>query len=106
YGDESEVRLRAEVKDKTFNPAPDAAVTVEVSDGTGPPLPIEMRPVPGQRGVFEAVYETDHTGVFRFEAIARAGEESLGSARFAVRREDGVVEHFNVQQNRPLLERL
>ena len=106
YGDQSEVTLRAEVKDKTFNPAPDAAVTVEVSDGMGPPTPIEMTPVPGQRGVFEAVYETEHTGVFRFEATASAGDESLGSARFAVRREDGVVEHFNVAQNRPLLERV
>jgi uncharacterized membrane protein len=106
YGDQSEVRLRADVKDKHFNAAPDAAVTVDVSDGTGPPLPIEMTPVPGQRGVFEAVYDTGHTGVFRFEATARAGDETLGSARFAVRREDGVVEHFDVQQNRPLLERL
>ncbi len=46
------------------------------------------------------------SGVYRFMAAAQAGDEALGSSRFAVRREDGVVEHFNVQQNRPLLERL
>ena len=33
-------------------------------------------------------------------------DEELGRARFAVRREDGVIEHYRVQQNRPLLERL
>jgi uncharacterized membrane protein len=106
YGDESEVRLRAEVKDKEFKPASDAAVSVDVSDGMGPPTTIQMTPVAGERGVYEAAYQTPGSGVYRFEAAARSGDELLGSARFAVRRQDGVVEHFNVQQNRPLLERL
>jgi hypothetical protein len=44
--------------------------------------------------------------MFRFEATAQAGDESLGSAQFAVRREDGVVEHYHTQQNRALLERI
>jgi hypothetical protein len=65
-----------------------------------------MTPVAGERGLYEAAYDTAHTGVFRFEAVAKKAEEELGRARFAVRREDGVVEHYNVQQNRPLLERL
>jgi hypothetical protein len=122
YGDESTVTLRAEVRDKTYQPATDAAVTLEVSDGLGPPTPVEMTPVAGERGLYEAAYETTHTGVFRFEAIARTADdagmdargratqgavaEELGRARFAVRREDGVIEHYRVQQNRPLLERL
>jgi hypothetical protein len=110
YGDESTVVLRAEVRDKSYQPAGDAAVTLEVSDGLGPPSTLDMTPVAGERGLYEAVYETTHTGVFRFEAVAKvaadeAGEE-LGRARFAVRREDGVIEHYRVQQNRPLLERL
>jgi len=106
YGDESTVRLRADVRDKSFEPAGDATVNLEVSDGLGPPTLIEMTPVPGERGAYEASYETTHGGVFRFEANAQVGEESLGRARFAVRREDGVIEHYRVQQNRPLLERL
>jgi uncharacterized membrane protein len=106
FGDQSEVKLRAEVKDKEFQPSTEATVSVEVSDGRGPPTTIEMTPVAGERGVYEAAYETDESGVYRFMAAAQAGEETLGSSRFAVRREDGVVEHFNVQQNRPLLERL
>jgi uncharacterized membrane protein len=106
YGDQSEVKLRAEVKDKEFQPSTEAAVSVEVSDGRGPPTTIEMTPAAGERGVYEASYETDESGVYRFMAAARTGEETLGSSQFAVRREDGVVEHFHVQQNRPLLERL
>jgi hypothetical protein len=122
YGDESTVVLRAEVRDKSYQPASDAAVTLEVSDGTGPPTTLPMTPVAGERGLYEAAYETQHTGVFRFEAIAHKADdagrdaggratqgavaEELGRARFAVRREDGVIEHYRVQQNRPLLERL
>jgi uncharacterized membrane protein len=107
YGDESAVTLRAEVRDKSYQPATDATVSLEVSDGLGPPTTLEMTPVAGERGIYEAAYDTTHTGVFRFEAVAKnAAAEDLGRARFAVRREDGVVEHYRVQQNRPLLERL
>jgi uncharacterized membrane protein len=106
YGDESEVTLRADVRDKKFQPAADATVSLSVSDGLGPPTTLEMTPVAGERGVYQATYETTHTGVFRFEAAAKAGDEDLGTARFAVRREDGVVEHYHTQQNRALLERL
>jgi uncharacterized membrane protein len=106
YGDESTVVLRAEVRDKSYKPASDAAVSLEVSDGMGPPTTVPMTPVAGERGLYEAVYDTAHTGVFRFQAIAKTGDEELGRAQFAVRREDGVIEHYHVQQNRPLLERL
>ena len=37
---------------------------------------------------------------------ATAESESLGRSRLAIRREDGVSEHFRVQQNRALLERI
>jgi uncharacterized membrane protein len=122
YGDESAVTVRAEVRDKTYQPASDATVSLEVSDGMGPPTTLEMTPVAGERGLYEATYETGRPGVFRFEATAKAADdagrdargratqgevaEELGRARFAVRREDGVIEHYRVQQNRPLLERL
>ena len=106
YGDQSEVTLRAEVRDKLFKPASDAAVTLQVSDGQGPPSEVPMTPVAGEQGIYQAVYETPHPGMFRFEASAQRGDEKLGSAQLAVRREDGVVEHYHVQQNRPLLERL
>jgi hypothetical protein len=106
YGDESTVKLRAEVRNAKFEPADDATVSVEVSDGQGSPTTLAMTAVAGEHGVYEASYDTAHTGVFRFEAKAQVGKETLGEARVAVRRDDGVVEHYHVQQNRPLLERL
>ena len=72
----------------------------------GPPTTVEMTPVAGERGSTRR-FDTTHTGVFRFEAVAQARRRSSSArARFAVRREDGVIEHYRVQQNRPLLERL
>jgi ketosteroid isomerase-like protein len=106
YGDESTVTLRAEVRDKTYRHSADAVVTLEVSDSLSPPTMLDMTPVAGERGVYEASYETTHTGVFRFEATAKTADDELGRARFAVRREDGVVEHYRTAQNRALLERL
>ena len=53
---------------------------------------------------------------FRQRSVSMAGEtaadgttaenESLGRSRLAIRREDGISEHFQVQQNRALLERI
>ena len=107
YGDESTVTLRAEVRDKKFKPADDAKVSRRRQRRPGPPTTLEMTPVAGERGVYEATYETTHTGMFRFEADgAASATRRLGCARFAVRREDGVVEHYHTQQNRALLERL
>ena len=81
YGDESTVLLRAEVRDKSFQPATDATVTLEVSDGLGPPTSVEMTPVAGERGLYEAAYETTHTGMFRFEAIAKTRATRSSAAR-------------------------
>ena len=44
--------------------------------------------------------------MFRFAASATVGGQSLGAAQLAVRREDGVAEHYHTQQNRALLERI
>jgi len=100
------VTLRAEVRDKTFKPAADAKVSLDVMDSLGAPSTLEMTPVAGERGVYQATYDTAHPGMFRFTATAKVGDESLGSAYLAVRREDGVAEHYHTQQNRPLLERI
>ena len=106
YGDESTVTLRAEVRDKTFKPAADAKVNLDVMDGLGARSTLSMTPVAGERGVYQATYETAHPGMFRFAAAASVGDESLGLAQLAVRREDGVAEHYHTQQNRALLERI
>jgi uncharacterized membrane protein len=106
YGDQSEVTLRADVRDKAFEPASDAAVKLEITSAFNPTTTIDMTPIPGERGAYQATYETPQPGIYRFVAKATQGDEELGTASFAIRRQDGVVEHFHTQQNRPLLERL
>ena len=63
-------------------------------------------PVAGVPGRYEVTFDAAATGIYRFEAEASLDDERLGSSRLAVRRQDGVSEHFNVQQNRALLERI
>jgi uncharacterized membrane protein len=106
YGDTTEVELRAEVRDRRFEPVADGEVIVTVSTATAAPIEVAMQPVPGEPGIYAARFEAEQPGLYEFEATARSGEDSLGTAAFAVRREDGVAEHFATQQNRPLLERL
>jgi hypothetical protein len=105
YPDQSRVVLRAEVRDRHFQPSNDAAVTVAV-DGPGGASSLAMQKVPGEPGVYRAVYDAAAPGAYRFDAKAEAGGEELGSAETAVRRADNVAENFHLEQNRPLLERL
>jgi uncharacterized membrane protein len=107
YGDENEIRLRAEVRDKEFAPVADADVTLSVtSAGGGAPDVIAMQPLPGEPGQYEVLIQAAETGMYRFEAEASLGGDVLGSARFAVRRASGIAEHFQIQQNRSLLENI
>jgi len=106
YGDEDEITLRAEVRDQSFEPVGDATVNLSVRRDFSEPTTMALTPVPGEIGVYEATVQADLTGLYRFEATAELGEETLGADEFAVRRADGISEHFQIQQNRPLLERL
>ncbi len=106
YTDEDEITLRAQVKDRSFEAVGDAEVTLSMLRNLADPVSVAMRPVPGEIGMYEATVQADATGLYRFEATASLGEELLGEGQFAVRRADGVSEHFQIQQNRPLLERL
>ena len=111
YVDEDEVVLRARVRDGGFEPVGDASVELSVSGDAiaGDPAaaePVLMQPVSGEPGAYEATVLADAAGLYRFEASAEVGEETLGRAGYSVRRATGVSEHFQIQQNRPLLERL
>ncbi len=106
YGDDSAIELRAEVRDRSYNPADTAEVILSVDTGRGPATTLPMQPVAGERGVFAAVYDPSGSGVVRFSASAGVDGEQVGSAQYAVRREAGVSEHFRFQHNRALLERL
>jgi len=106
YGDRSVVTLRAEVRNKDFQPTDAATVNVVVDSGAGPGQTLAMAPVPGQPGRYEVDFDAVDPGIYRFEAVAELDGSPLGRSRLAVRRADGVAEHFQIQQNRPLLERI
>ena len=111
YIDEDEVVLRARVRDGGFEPVGNASVELSVSGdaiASDPAAaePVLMQPVSGEPGAYEATVLADAAGLYRFEASAEVGEETLGRAGYSVRRATGVSEHFQIQQNRPLLERL
>ena len=111
YVDEDEVVLRARVRDGGFEPVGNASVELSVSGDAiaGDPAtaePVLMQPVSGEPGAYEATVLADAAGLYRFEASAEVDEETLGRAGYSVRRATGVSEHFQIQQNRPLLERL
>ena len=111
YVDEDEVLLQARVRDGSFEPVANASVELSVSGDAvvgeaSAAESVVMQPVPGEPGVYEATVVADEAGLYRFEAAASLGEEALGRADYSVRRSTGISEHFQIQQNRPLLERL
>lgn len=106
YGDESRVVFEADVRDKTYQPAAGATVNMTVDEPGGGVRELAMRAVPGVPGRYEMTVDADLTGIYRVQTEASLDDESLGRSRLAIRRDDGVSEHFNLQQNRPLLERV
>ena len=100
--------LRAEVRDKSFKPSTDATVSSTVSDGHGPADDArDDARSPASAALYEADLRDDAHRHLPLRGRPRSpATKSSASARFAVRREDGVVEHYRMQQNRPLLERL
>jgi hypothetical protein len=91
YGDETEVRLRAEVRDRKFEPVSDGTVSLTVSGGDGEPAEVAMQPVPGEPGSYAATVQAENVGIYEFSVEASLAEEPLGSAMFAIRREDGLA---------------
>lgn len=104
--DEARVVLRAEVRDRAFQPAADARVEARLQGPGGPAEHIELRPRPEEPGVYEAEWRAPEAGAYAAEIIARRGDQELGRDLVLFRREDGVAEDFRSLQDRELLERL
>ncbi len=104
--DESNVKLRAEVRDKTYLPASDAIVEAHITGDGVPQQVINMTPEPLEQGVYGAEWTAPQTGSYIVEVTAKRGSEELGRDTFTFRREDGIAENFHVEQNRELLQKL
>jgi uncharacterized membrane protein len=110
--DSGAVSLTADVRDRDYNPAPDAKVEAHILGPSGVSASVEMTPVPDNPGQFQAAWSAPKPGAYLTEVTAQrasssAGKlEELGRDVLTFQRMDGVVENFHTEQNRDLLERL
>jgi uncharacterized membrane protein len=104
--DNGAVTITANVRDREFNPAPDAKVEAHILGPSGVSALVEMTPVPDNPGQFQAAWSAPKTGAYLTEVTAQRGATELGRDVLTFQRMDGVAENFHTEQNRDLLERL
>lgn len=104
--DEGRVRLRAQARDKSFNPVADARLEAHIMGPEGVTGVQELNPSPTEAGVYEGEWTAEKPGSYLVEVTATRGMEALGHDVLTFRRENGVAESFRTGQNRELLEKL
>jgi len=100
-----EIKVRAQLRDPDAEENQGLAISAVVSSENNDVVSLELQPVSGQPGVYEAGFKPEQTGLYNIDAISRVGETLVSSSTTAVRYDQG-QEIFNVRQNRPLLERV
>jgi len=104
--DNGAVTLTADVRDREYNPAPDAKVEAHILGPSGVSALVEMAPVPDNPGQFQAAWSAPRVGAYLTEVTAQRNGTELGRDVLTFQRMDGVAENFHTEQNRDLLERL
>jgi uncharacterized membrane protein len=104
--DDGRVHLSADVRDKSFQPAPDARVEAHILGPNGASASVEMSPVPDAPGQFQADWNAEKPGSYVTEVVAQRGNEEVGRDVLNFQRMDSVAENFHTGQNRELLEKL
>jgi uncharacterized membrane protein len=110
--DNGAVTFTAEVRDREYNPAPDAKVEAHILGPSGVSALVEMAPVPDSPGQFQSTWSAPKTGAYVTEVTAQRSDpntgkfQELGRDELNFQRMDGVAENFHTEQNRELLERL
>jgi hypothetical protein len=104
--DDGHVELRAEVRDKAYNPMPAATVEARILGPNGTASMVTLTPDASQAGIFTARWNAPQAGNYVVEVLAKNGKEELGRDVFTMSRQDGVAESFHAEQNRQLLEGL
>jgi uncharacterized membrane protein len=105
--DQGHVELSAEVRDRQFQPAPDAHVTAQITGPGGLNVTVDLAPSQDTPGLFTAEWTAEKPGPYLAEVTAdSASHEPLGCDVVTFEREDGVAENFHTAQNRHLLEQL
>ena len=100
-----EISVRAQVRDPDAEENQGLEISAVVSSENNDVVSLDLQPVAGQPGVYEASFAPNQTGLYSIEAISRVGESLVSATTTAVRYDEG-QEIFNVRQNRSLLERI
>ena len=107
--DEGHVQFTAQVRDKQFQPAPDAHVTAHVVGPEGVNAFLDLAPSQSNPGTYQGDWSAEKPGAYLAEISAdspSAQPAELGRDVVTFQREDGVAESFHTEQNRRLLEQL
>ncbi|MFP5250499.1 MAG: hypothetical protein ACLGP3_11805 [Acidobacteriota bacterium] len=105
--DQGHVELTAQVRDRQFQPAPDAHVTAQFTGPGDVTQSIDLAPSQDTPGLYTGQWTAERPGTYLAEVdAASADQQPLGSDVLTFEREDGVAENFHTGQNRRLLERL
>ena len=101
------VHLRTRVRDKTFTPMDDVAVTLTVSDTEGKIVTLTAEPDLSERGLYQATYVPRTSGAYRAEAVITNSDGlQLGQVQTGWAVDLEAREFRSLEVNRPLLERL
>ncbi len=106
YNDERQVYLEAQLRNARFEPIDGAQVELLVAPERDEPYSVAMQPSQSGEGRYVASFDAPTTGLYRIDMTARTPEGELETATAYVRRNDGLLEHYGVRQNRPVLERI
>ena len=106
YDDDRKVVVNAELHNERFEPLNDAAVELTLTSDEGTTATVPMVTSGRGDGRYTATVQADAPGLYRLSMNAKAGKTDLGTLQTHFRRNDGIVEHFGTQQNRPLLQRI
>ena len=99
--------VRAWVRDKTFRPADNATVAVEVTPPGGTSGPVQVEPSTSDPGAYEATYTPRGAGMFRAKLKATAADGSaLGESESGLVVDLPAEESRSIRPNRGLLEDL
>jgi hypothetical protein len=104
--DTGKIQIRAEVRNKSYNPIGDASVQANITTPTGASQTVLLHPDADARGVYTGDFNAEQSGSYIAEVTGSEGITNLGSDLVAFQRENGMAENFHQQQNRELLEKL
>jgi hypothetical protein len=104
--DDGRVQFSAEVRDKNYQPLPNAQVEAHVLGPGGIAVAVPLTQDPNTPGVFQGEFTAEKPGSYTSEVVAKNGDQEVGRDVLSFERIDGVAESFHTEQNRELLEKL